>query len=410
MKKRYVTVISALLISASLTLVGAEAENTYEIDTLTEAIDALQKTEDLVEMTTLKEAIDTVEEELKHPKGLKKETQLFRAQEARQQRREKMQADQKKAREKNWKRNINTNLEDEPEEEEEVMEHHSYQYPPSLRAQAPHPRHPRQKMDYRQQLMEQQLMEQQLMKEKNLLSPEKFPNEYLLFKALKDCNLSGVQAALARKANPNHILTDATPLLLTTFLLNEADGTAIVQELLRAGASWDARNSLGKNILHLAVLSNNGDSLVQFLIQNYPRLLFMPDQNGTSPFDQAMIQFFSFPNDYTFNVIMNMIAHGARLTASSYSYEMPRGVFNTILNSIPINITNEKFLGPLLQTIHPNELNTVDRAGRTPLWFAAKHHNRAAVMILLELGADPQIPDVNGVTPANLLDEWGFMR
>jgi len=61
-----------------------------------------------------------------------------------------------------------------------------------------------------------------------------------------------------------------------------------------------------------------------------------------------------------------------------------------------------------LDTLYSSQLNIRDERGLTPLHYAAMSGNKKLFNVLYQLGADPNIPNLNGVTPLHLLSEASF--
>ncbi|KAL2826479.1 ankyrin repeat-containing domain protein [Aspergillus cavernicola] len=168
---------------------------------------------------------------------------------------------------------------------------------------------------------------------------------------------------------------------------------AEMQRLMASGVDPKSRDGQGDSGFDLAVQSGCVDA-VQFLLHSDARIdVSEPDSRGRgiTPLHRAA------QNGHE-TVVDLLLQHGARPNEVDYKAMTPlhhaaqRGhteVISTVWRHICRGV--------------PVDLDVAGRNGMTPLMLAAKHRHTAAVVRLLELGADPSLKDGNGETA---WDKW----
>ncbi|KAL3451363.1 ankyrin repeat-containing domain protein [Aspergillus insuetus] len=157
------------------------------------------------------------------------------------------------------------------------------------------------------------------------------------------------------------------------------------------------QNHAGQTIMHLRCRQPPSYATTKTLqdenlIERFPSgtveaLLEIQDNDGRRPIHDAVAA-----SEY---LVAWLINKGATLTALTHAQQ-------NVLHIAAIS-KQSNTMGLLLETLadsqRQNLLNQQDNGGRTPLYYACLSGHLQTVSLLLEAGADVQIPDSNGETP-----------
>jgi len=256
--------------------------------------------------------------------------------------------------------------------------------------------------------------------------------ESVLMLAARSGNVEAVKALLARGAKP-----EARERLGQTALMwAAAEGhTAVVRALLDAGADINATLDSGFKAFFFAVRGGHLDTVRAFLAagvdvnamtqrpQNEagrggrggvrsggPRgpatsPLALAVQNGHFELAIALIDAGADPNDVRTGFTPLHMIPGVRKPDSSDISDPAPPVGSGRLSSadfvreIVKRGANVNFRLPKGAPKLPNTSSSIGAEGATPLLFAADREDVPLMRLLLELGADPLLPNANGTTP-----------
>jgi ankyrin repeat protein len=181
-------------------------------------------------------------------------------------------------------------------------------------------------------------------------------------------------------------------------LYHQSSNDGILERLLQhKELSPTAQNHAGQTILHLRCRQPprfGGSKILheENLIERFPSktieaLVEIPDNEGRRPIHDAVAT-----SEY---LVAWLIDKGATLTALTHAQQ-------SVLHIAAIS-KQSNTLGLLLETLTSSQrgilLDQQDNQGKTPLFYACLSGHLETVSLLLEAGADVQIPDSNGETP-----------
>ena len=256
--------------------------------------------------------------------------------------------------------------------------------------------------------------------------------ESVLMLAARSGNLEAVKALLARGADPkSHERLGQTALMWAA-----AEGhTAIVRALIDAGADINATLDSGFTAFHFAVRGGHLDTVRAFLAAGAdvnalmqrptnalgkggrgaarpggPRgpgtsPLILALQNGHYELAIALIDAGADPNDVrTGFTPLHMISMVRRPDASDASDPAPptgSGHLSSadFVREIVKRGANVNFRLPKGAPRQPASWSTVASEGATPFLFAADRVDIPLMRLLLKLGADPLLPNIENTTP-----------
>src|SRR5262245_7809284 len=254
--------------------------------------------------------------------------------------------------------------------------------------------------------------------------------ESVLMLAARSGNVEAVKALLARDAK-----TQARERLGQTALMwAAAEGhTAVVRALIDAGADVDATVDSGFKAFFFAVRGGHLDTVRAFLAagadvnaMTRPKSvpggarrglgrpgaralpispLMLAVQNGHFELAIALIDAGADPNDVrTGFTPLHMIAGLRKPDSSDISDPAPpvgagRLSSADFVREIVKRGANVNFRLPKGAPKLPNTSSSIGAEGATPLLFAADREDVPLMRLLLELGADPLLPNATGTTP-----------
>ncbi len=243
--------------------------------------------------------------------------------------------------------------------------------------------------------------------------------ETVLMLAARSGNAEAVKVLLARGANPN----SRERLGQTALMWAAAEGhTAVVHALIEAGADLNARIDSGFTPFFFAVREGQLDVVQAFLaagadVNAMVRLatrrrrspgmspLLLAVQNAHFELAIALVDAGADPNDVrTGFTPLHMIPGVRKPDASDRSDGAPpRGagglssadfVRETVKRGANVNFRLPEDTRKL-----PGTSSRLETGGATPLLFAADRSDVPLIRLLLELGADPLLPNFNNTTP-----------
>jgi ankyrin repeat protein len=251
--------------------------------------------------------------------------------------------------------------------------------------------------------------------------------ETVLMLAARSGNAEAVQNLLGHGANPN----SSERLGQTVLMWAAAEGhTVVVHALIQAGADINARVDSGFTPFFFAVREGRLDVVKQFLaagvdvnamlqpaegdldlatyrrrrrVQVSPLLLAV--QNAHFELALALVDAGADPNDVRTGFTPLHVIPGVRKPDSSDISDgaPPRGagslsstdfVREIVKRGADVNFRLAEGTRRL-----PHTSTQIETAGATPLLFAADRADVPQMHLLLELGADPLMPNFNGTTP-----------
>lgn len=245
--------------------------------------------------------------------------------------------------------------------------------------------------------------------------------ETMLMLASRSGNVDVVKALLARDARP-----EARERLGQTALMwAAAEGhTAVVRALIDAGADKDLSLPSGFNAFLFAVRGGHLETVHYFLSKGAdvnaiaqaqrkggrpagPVItpLTLAIQNGHYELAIALVDAGADPNDLrTGFTPLHLLAMVRRPDASDSSDPaVPEGAGNLsgagFVREIVKRGANVNFRLPKGTPKQPNSWSGIKSAGATPFLFAADRVDLPLMRLLLQLGADPLLPNDDGTTP-----------
>lgn len=185
-----------------------------------------------------------------------------------------------------------------------------------------------------------------------------------------------VKTLLAKGADVEAATRDEA--LTPLFLAAEAANTAILNELLEAGADPDSPNALGTTALMMAAKSGNIEAIKSLLDHG-------AKPNATEAHGETALMFAAAENRA--DAIRFLIAHGAdpKLTTRVEKLRQPR--FDEDGNPLP-DRPAAKATTPAAIAQAERRANATKLGGMTALILAARDDHREAVSALLDSGAD----------------------
>ncbi len=243
--------------------------------------------------------------------------------------------------------------------------------------------------------------------------------ETVLMLAARSGNAEAVKALLARGANPN----SRERLGQTALMWAAAEGhTAVVRALIEAGADLNARIDSGFTPFFFAVREGPLDVVQAFLaagvdvnatVQLAERRrrskgmspLLLAVQNAHFELAIALVDAGADPNDVRTGFTPLHMIPGVRKPDSSDLSDgaPPRGAGGLssadFVREIVKRGANVNFRLPEDTPRLPGTSSLLETGGATPLLFAADRSDVALMRLLLELGADPLLPNFNNTTP-----------
>ena len=238
--------------------------------------------------------------------------------------------------------------------------------------------------------------------------------ETVLMVAARTGSLEAVEALLAKDADPNvRERREQTALMWAA-----AEGhTPVVEALIEAGAEVNAKLESGFTPMFFAVREGHIDVALAFLAAgvdvNEPlRLqrdrgtspLLMAVQNGHFELAIALIDAGADPNDQLSGFApLHTLSWVRKPDASDLGNPAPIGSGNlTSLEFVRAIVALGADVNLRLEERAPNQPNSASRlrsGGATPFLLAADRADAALMRLLLELGADPFMPNLRGTTP-----------
>jgi ankyrin repeat protein len=250
--------------------------------------------------------------------------------------------------------------------------------------------------------------------------------ETILMLAARSGNVDAVQALLARGAKPNTRERLGQTALM--WAANEGH-TAVVRALIDAGAEINVTLDSGFTAFHFAVRGGHLDTVRAFLaagadvkamMQRQARTpaagrpfaravaatpLTLAVQNGHFELAIALIDAGADPNDVRTGFTPLHMIPGIRKPDSSDISDPATPVGSGRLSSLDFvreivkRGANVNFRLPQGSPKQPNTSSSIATEGATPFLFAADREDVPLMKLLLELGADPLLPNANGTTP-----------
>ncbi|KAK3178594.1 hypothetical protein OEA41_000731 [Lepraria neglecta] len=141
-----------------------------------------------------------------------------------------------------------------------------------------------------------------------------------------------------------------------------------IDSLLSYEADFDRRDADGNNALHHAAMDGMSGDVIETLVKHGSDVNAV-NSNGETPLLVAM-------------------ANSKEPTSPFEKGECRSLITQFLARSASVNVSN----------MH----------GCTPLYYAAHYANMVVACLLLEAGADVNVGDVRGSTPANCLRSWGW--
>jgi ankyrin repeat protein len=250
--------------------------------------------------------------------------------------------------------------------------------------------------------------------------------ESALMLAARSGGVEAVKALLARGAN----IESRERLGQTALMWAAAEGhTAVVRALIDAGADLNATLDSGFQAFHFAVRGGHLDTVRAFLAAGADVAALMQGsggagrvrparargagtsplmlavQNGHYELAIALVDAGADPNDVrTGFTPLHMIPMVRRPDASDSSDPAPPDGAGSLssagfVREIVKRGANVNFRLPAGAPKQPATWSSVGSEGATPFLFAADRGDLALMRLLLELGADPLLPNFEGTTP-----------
>ncbi len=218
--------------------------------------------------------------------------------------------------------------------------------------------------------------------------------------AAKRGDAASVQTLIRQKADVNAKEADGTTALHWAV---RGEKTALVDALLAAGANVSARNRYGITPLSLAAEAGN-PTLVERLLKAGA------DANTVVTEGQTVLHVASRTGNP--NVIRQLVAAGANVNAKESWMGETALMWAAAANNAPairtlvelgaqINARSATVTYPDQKPAEPSNYvgSFVPKGQWTPLMYATRENATAAVLALVELGADMNLQDPEGVTP-----------
>ena len=242
--------------------------------------------------------------------------------------------------------------------------------------------------------------------------------ETVLMLAARSGNVETVEALLARGAAPN----TRERLGQTALMWAAAEGHArVVRVLIEAGANPNASIDSGATAFFFAVREGRLDTVQEFLaaavdvnsmLKGTSRKrsrttspLLLAVQNAHYELAIALVDAGADPNDVRTGFTPLHMTPGVRKPDSSDGSEgaPPRGegklsTFDFVREIVKRG-ANVNFRLPENAPDLPGTSSLIETPGATPLLFAADRSDVPLIRLLLELGADPLLPNFNNTTP-----------
>jgi ankyrin repeat protein len=234
--------------------------------------------------------------------------------------------------------------------------------------------------------------------------------ETVLMLAARSGSAEAVQALLARGANPNA----SERLGQTVLMWAAAEGqTDVIHALIQAGADINASLDSGFTPFFFAVREGRLDVVKQLLAAGQRRRnraqitspLLMAVQNAHFELALALVDAGADPNDVRTGFTPLHMIPGVRKPDSSDISDgaPPRGAGSVSSTDFVREIVERgadvNFRLAEGTRRMPNTSSQIETAGATPLLFAADRADVPLMRLLLESGADPLLPNFNGITP-----------
>src|SRR4051794_1329394 len=256
--------------------------------------------------------------------------------------------------------------------------------------------------------------------------------ESVLMLAARSGNVEAVKALLARGANPR----SRERLGQTALMWAAAEGhTAVVRALIEAGADINATVDSGFKAFFFAVREGHLETVRAFLaagadgsaMTQRPQggagrggraggrpgavrapattPLALAVQNGHFELAIALIDAGADPNDVRTGFTPLHMLPGVRKPDSSDISDPAPATGSGRLSSLEFvreivkRGANVNFRLPKGAPKQPNTSSSIGSEGATPFLFAADREDVPLMRLLLELGADPLLPNFNGTTP-----------
>jgi ankyrin repeat protein len=187
-------------------------------------------------------------------------------------------------------------------------------------------------------------------------------------------------------------------LRLVASALKDGKALEFAEQILGNGMESNVRD-----LLWAAILENN-NFVEECLNRNRIRSLIFSLENGLCRFDIRRI-------DEKGNCFLFVAAKRGDDRLLQYLFE--KGIDFSVANNSGLNalmfavkgkkIYNVRFLLTII-----NDLDRRDKKGQTALWMAVDNSSPDIVSELLAAGASPDIPDLSGVLPAEMLESRGM--
>lgn len=152
--------------------------------------------------------------------------------------------------------------------------------------------------------------------------------------------------------------------------------------LLEAGANPALKNNLGNPPLSYALILGNENALKLFLKHDLNLINYTDESNQT-------LLHYAVNGSYI-NIVKLLLESGAKANCHDHNMVTPLQIASTLGNACIVE---------LLLKAAPDFVNLGNNNKETPLHFAAMGHNENIVAILLKNKADPNLRNINGLTP-----------
>ena len=237
--------------------------------------------------------------------------------------------------------------------------------------------------------------------------------ETALMLAARSGDIESVKLLLGRGANPKA----QERLGQTALMWAAAEGhTSVVRALIDAGADVDATVKSGFKAFHFAVRGGHLDTVRAFLAAGadvnattmrrpLTTPLMLAVQNGHYELAVALIDAGADPNDVrTGFTPLHVVAMVRRPDSSDSSEPTPPAGAGRLssagfVREIVKRGAKVNFRLPIGTPKQPATWSSIGSEGASPFLFAADRGDVALMRLLLELGADPLLPNFNNTTP-----------